>query len=66
MKSLSLFGATRRSIALSIVLMTMCAFGGASRLYSQDIPTLSVNVKVINVLASVRTKHGDIVKNLTK
>jgi VWFA-related protein len=66
MKSLPVFGATRRSTALSIVLMTMCAFGGASRLYSQDIPTLSVDVKVINVLASVRTKHGDIVKNLTK
>jgi VWFA-related protein len=29
-------------------------------------PTISVNVKVVNVLATVRDKHGDIVRNLTK
>jgi len=29
-------------------------------------PTISVNVKVVNVLASVRDKHGEIVHNLTK
>ena len=28
--------------------------------------TISVNVKVVNVLATVRNKHGDIVSNLTK
>jgi VWFA-related protein len=29
-------------------------------------PTISVNVKVVNVLATVRNKHGEIVRNLTK
>jgi len=29
-------------------------------------PRISVNVKVVNVLASVRNKHGEIVRNLTK
>jgi VWFA-related protein len=29
-------------------------------------PTISVKVKVVNVLATVRNKHGDIVSNLTK
>ena len=29
-------------------------------------PTISVNVKVVNVLATVRDKHGDIVSNLSK
>ncbi len=66
MKSLPARGGPRRSTALSIVLLTTCAFSGALRLYSQDIPTLSVDVKVINVLASVRNKRGDIVKDLTK
>jgi len=32
----------------------------------QPPPTISVNVKVVNVLATVRNKHGDIVSNLTK
>ena len=29
-------------------------------------PTISINVKVVNVLATVRDKHGEIVRNLTK
>jgi len=29
-------------------------------------PKISVNVKVVNVLASVRTKHGEIARDLTK
>ena len=29
-------------------------------------PKISVNVKVVNVLASVRNKHGEIARNLTK
>jgi VWFA-related protein len=29
-------------------------------------PKISVNVKVVNVLASVRNKHGEIVRNLSK
>src|SRR5208337_1703092 len=33
---------------------------------SQQPPTISVNVKVVNVLATVRNKQGEIVRNLTK
>ena len=54
-------GILRRRVAIALVAVAFC---GALR--AQDVPTLSVNVKVINVLASVRDKHGDIVKNLTK
>ena len=35
-------------------------------LRSQQPPTISVNVKVVNVLATVRNKNGEIVRNLTK
>ena len=40
---------------------------GAS-LFSQDQqkPDISVDVKLVNVLATVRNKKGDIVRNLTK
>ena len=33
---------------------------------AQDVPTFSSNVKVVNVPATVRTKHGDIVRDLNK
>jgi VWFA-related protein len=33
---------------------------------AQDVPTFSSDVKVIGVLATVRTKNGDIVQDLTK
>src|SRR5271165_5347111 len=35
-------------------------------LVAQDTPTFSSDVKVVNVLATVRDKHGQIVNNLTK
>jgi VWFA-related protein len=35
-------------------------------LIAQDEPTLSVNVSVVNVLATVRTRKGEIVRDLTK
>jgi VWFA-related protein len=35
-------------------------------LYAQETPTISVNVKVVNVLATVRDKHGNIVNTLGK
>ena len=38
----------------------------ALKLHAQDVPTISVNVKVVNVLATVRDKRGEIVRNLTK
>jgi len=34
-------------------------------LRSQE-PTISVDVKVVNVLAAVRDKHGQVVRNLTR
>jgi VWFA-related protein len=37
-----------------------------SALAAQDTPTFSSDVKVVNVLATVRDKHGQIVNNLTK
>ena len=62
--------------------VSKCAAGGWLRLFfllsvvsllvpggplrSQQPPTISVNVKVVNVLATVRDKHGEIVPNLTK
>ena len=38
----------------------------AGLLIAQQAPTFSVDVKVVNVLATVRDKHGNIVNNLTK
>ena len=61
MKYETVRGAMRRPILVPLLVLVGALLAGA-----QDIPTLSVNVKVINVLASVRNKHGDIVKNLTK
>jgi len=39
---------------------------GAGSLYAQDGATFSSDVKVVNVLATVRTKAGEIVQDLTK
>jgi VWFA-related protein len=38
----------------------------AGPLASQDVPTFKVDVKVVNVLATVRDRRGQIVNNLTK
>ncbi len=38
----------------------------AAVLLAQDVPTYKVNVKVVNVLATVRDKHGKIVNNLNQ
>ncbi len=38
----------------------------ASKLCAQDDPTFSTEVKVVNVLATVRTKRGEIIRNLDK
>jgi len=42
----------------SLAMLGMCV--------AQEAPTISVNVKVVNVLATVRDKHGNIVNTLTK
>jgi len=47
-------------LAFACVLLT----GSQSR--SQQQPTISVDVKVVNVLASVRDKHGAVIHNLGK
>jgi VWFA-related protein len=41
----------------------LCA---ALRPWAQELPTFSSNVKVVNVPATVRTKNGEIVRDLTK
>jgi VWFA-related protein len=38
----------------------------AALVAQDDVPTFKVNVKVVNVLATVRDKHGKIVNNLTQ
>src|SRR5437016_3360438 len=47
---------------LSMVVASL--FGVA--VYSQQAPTFSIKVKVVNMLATVRDKHGQIIHNLTK
>ncbi|HWR14207.1 MAG TPA: VWA domain-containing protein [Terriglobales bacterium] len=49
---------TSRAAGLSLLLSTL--------LVAQEIPTISVNVKVVNVLATVRDKQGRIVNSLAK
>jgi len=53
---------SRRQFLKSTVSL-LCA-GGFAR--GQDQPTFSTDVKVVNVLATVRTKKNEIVRNLTK
>jgi VWFA-related protein len=45
--------------------LTVAFLLGSQPLPSQE-PTISVDVKVVNVLATVRDKHGQVVRNLTK
>jgi VWFA-related protein len=49
-----------------ILLALIAAISFSWSLLSQDVPTFSSDVKVVNVLATVRDKHGQIVNNLTK
>ena len=50
-----------RALKLLLVLLI-----GAAPLQAQQTPNISVKVKVVNVLATVRDKHGNIIRNLTK
>jgi VWFA-related protein len=50
-----------RALQLSLVLLL-----AAAPLQAQQTPNISVKVKVVNVLATVRDKHGNIIRNLTK
>ncbi|HXY50899.1 MAG TPA: VWA domain-containing protein [Terriglobales bacterium] len=56
--------AAGRFLAWSCVALGMVSLGGAG--LSGQQPTIAVNVKVVNVLATVRDKHGQIVNNLNK
>lgn len=49
-------------------LLRTAASLGAHRVFlrAQDEPTFTTGVKVVNVLASVRTKRGEIIRDLTK
>jgi VWFA-related protein len=47
-----------------LLIVCLCLRGGTLR--SQQLPTFSVHVKVVNMLATVHDKHGQIVNNLTK
>jgi len=49
-----------------VVLLAAVALLLSRSLLAQDTPTFSSDVKVVNVLATVRDKHGQIVNNLTK
>jgi VWFA-related protein len=62
-----------RRVADSTDLRLVCCFAVASLLLltgallsSQEKPGISVDVKVVNVLATVRDKHGELVSNLGK
>src|SRR5438270_10591073 len=49
-------------LLLLVLILTLCGAG----LYSQQSPTYSVKVKVVNMLATVHDKHGQIIRSLTK
>ena len=63
------FASARRALRRSILFyltFALVAIAPVAASFAQDIPTMKVDVKVINVLATVRDKHGNIVKNLNK
>jgi len=53
-----------RNLRFSVLAVTLLPTGQAAR--GQQAPTISAEVKVVNMLASVRDKHGKIVPKLTK
>jgi VWFA-related protein len=50
----------------ALIVVVLFAASSPKSLLAQDVPTFSSDVKVVNVLATVRDKHGQIVNNLTK
>src|SRR5580658_3798336 len=57
---------SRRSLLLSAVPVVAAATRLVRAQAPQQQPTFSSETRVVNVLATVRTKKGEIVKNLTK
>jgi len=49
-----------------LLIAATCLFATGPSLQSQQDPVFSTDVKVVNVLATVRNKQGQIVRNLTK
>jgi VWFA-related protein len=62
--------ATRTSFGRSKFGLLVCAafvlLGSAPLLSQQQGPTISVNVKLVTMFATVRDKHGALIRNLTK
>jgi VWFA-related protein len=62
--------ATRKSFGRSKFGLLVCAalvlLGSAPLLSQQQGPTISVNVKLVTMFATVRDKHGALIRNLTK
>jgi VWFA-related protein len=58
--------AKRRLLPAMLLLLALPLFSQDKSGTDKDTPTFSSNVKVVNVLATVRDKHGNIVNNLTK
>jgi VWFA-related protein len=62
--------ATRKSFRRSKFGLLVCAafvlLGSAPLLSQQQGPTISVNVKLVTMFATVRDKHGALIRNLTK
>jgi VWFA-related protein len=61
---------TRKSFGGSKPRLLLCAalllLAGAPLLSQQQGPTISVNVKLVTLFATVRDKHGQLIRNLTK
>src|SRR5580693_7057411 len=62
--------ATRKSFGRSKFGLLVCAafvlLGSAPLLSQQQGPTISVNVKLVTMFATVRDKHGALIRNLSK
>jgi uncharacterized membrane protein YgcG len=62
------WGSQRLGFVLAVILLLLAnqRLGSQQPAGSQQPPAIAVKVKVVNVLATVRTKHGEIVRSLTK
>src|SRR5271169_646294 len=65
-QSLGLKNSNARGLAVLAVALLLCASSSRSQQQPQPQSPISVEVKVVNVLATVRDKHGAIVPNLGK
>jgi VWFA-related protein len=65
-QNLQIGGWLNRLLACSLALLMIFSLTPGGALLAQDQPKISVQVKVVNVLATVRDKKGQIVSNLGK